>query len=69
MGIVKKERLKVLRVKADLTQEELSAKSGITARSIVEYEKDVSNLRKARYDTVEKLANALGVSIDEIFLG
>jgi transcriptional regulator with XRE-family HTH domain len=64
-----KEKLKVLRVKADFSQEELAKKSGVTARSIGYYEADVNNLRKAQYVILEKLAKALGVHVDDIFLG
>ena len=32
------------------------------------YENDVEKLRKASYDTIDKLANALSVSVDDIFL-
>lgn len=69
MATVTKEKLKVLRVKADLTQEELAQKAGLTTRSIGFYEADVNNLRKAKYPTLENLAKALGVSVDDIFLG
>ena len=64
-----KEKLRVLRVKADLTQEELAEKAGINTRSIGFYEADVKNLRKAKYETLVKLAEALDVSVDDIFLG
>lgn len=64
-----KEKLKVLRVKAELSQEELALKVGMTSRSIGLYEADVNNLRKARYETIAALADALGVTADDIFLG
>ncbi|PIC72396.1 helix-turn-helix transcriptional regulator [Sporosarcina sp. P17b] len=67
--MVEKEKLKVLRVKADLSQEELARKAGMTSRSIGLYEADVNNLRKARYETVATLAEALGVTVNDIFLG
>lgn len=51
-----------------LSQEELAEKTGLTPRTIINYEKDVSNLRKASYDNVEKIAIALKVSVDDIFL-
>ncbi len=69
MVVADKERLKILRVKADLTQEELAEKAGVTSRTINAYEVDVNNIRKARYETLEKIANALGVQVDNIFLG
>ncbi|MDQ0159007.1 transcriptional regulator with XRE-family HTH domain [Alkalibacillus salilacus] len=64
-----REKLKVLRVKAEMTQEQLASKSGVSARSIILYEMNVNNLRKAHYSTLEKIANALGVKVDDIFLG
>ena len=64
-----KEKLKVLRVKAELSQEELAKKSGLTSRSIGFYEADVNNLRKAKYETIAVIADVLGVSVNDIFLG
>lgn len=69
MVIAEKERLKILRVKADLTQEELAEKAGVTSRTINAYEVDVNNMRKARYETIEKIATALNTQVDNIFLG
>lgn len=69
MVVAEKERLKVLRVKADLTQEELAGKAGVTSRTINAYEVDVNNMRKAKYETLEMIAKALGVQVDNIFLG
>lgn len=60
--------LKQLRLQRELTREELSAMTGISARSIQNYEDDVLKLRKASLNNVELLANALEVSIDDIFL-
>lgn len=51
-----------------MTQEKLSAETGITARTIQNYESDISNLRKASYENLEALAYALNVSVDDIFL-
>lgn len=69
MGIVTKESLKVLRVKTGLTQEEFAEKAGVSAKMIGLYEADVSYLRRAKYKTLEKLAKALNVEVDNIFLG
>lgn len=60
--------LKTLRRFRGMTQEELAKATGITSRTIMSYENDVEKLRKARYDTIDKLANALSVSVDDIFL-
>ncbi|MEY8443321.1 helix-turn-helix transcriptional regulator [Lactococcus ileimucosae] len=51
-----------------LSQEELAAKTGLTAKTINTYEKDVNNLRKARYENIEKIAKTLKVTVDDIFL-
>lgn len=51
-----------------MTQSDLSVATGISARTIGSYEDDVNKLRKASYETIETLANALGVSVDDIFL-
>jgi hypothetical protein len=60
--------LKTLRRFRGMTQEELAKETGITSRTIMSYENDVEKLRKASYDTIDKLANALSVSVDDIFL-
>lgn len=51
-----------------LSQEELATKTGLTPRTINNYEKDVNNLRNASYKNVEKIAKTLNVSVDDIFL-
>lgn len=60
--------LKVLRRFRNMTQSELSEETGLTVRTIQNYEMDVSKLRKASYDNLVSLANALNVSVDDIFL-
>lgn len=66
---VTKERLKVLRARLDLTQEKLAEKSGVSRNSIALYEVDESRLRKAELQTLERLAKALGVTVEEIDKG
>ncbi|RQW65677.1 XRE family transcriptional regulator [Listeria sp. SHR_NRA_18] len=61
--------LKQLRAMQGMTQEELAKKTGITTRTIINYESDVSNLRNSAYKTIEKLAVALNSNVDDIFLG
>lgn len=51
------------------SQRELSEKTGVNERTIINYEKDVTNLHNAKYSTVEKLAIALDVKVSNIFLG
>ena len=49
-------------------QSKLSEKTGITERTIINYEKDVENLYNAKYSTIEKLAVALDIKVENIFL-
>lgn len=52
-----------------LSQEDLAVKTGLTSRTIINYENDVNNLTSASYKNVQKLADALGVKLSQIFLG
>lgn len=51
------------------SQSKLSEMTGVNERTIINYERDVTNLHNAKYSTVEKLANALDVKVANIFLG
>ena len=51
------------------SQSKLSEMTGVTERTIINYEKDVANLHNAKYSTVEKLAVALDIKVANIFLG
>ena len=55
--------LRMYRAKADITQSELAEKVGVDAQSIVNWEKGayMPSLR-----TTVKLADALGISIDQL---
>ncbi len=64
-----KKTLRQIRREKDMTQEELSIETGITTRSITTYENDIKALRSAKYEFLEKMAKALGVKVDDIFLG
>lgn len=66
--VIKKGTLYDLRRLRRLTQKDLAERTGITERTIITYEMSVENLRKASYENVEKIAKALGVEIDQIFL-
>lgn len=57
------ERLKELREKKNLTQEQLAKKSGVSSRMIQRYEYGTS---RPRLDAAEKIANALNVTTDEL---
>ncbi len=52
-----------------LTQEELAEKSGVTSRTIHTYENDTESLGNAKYKNIQNIADALGVKLDDIFLG
>lgn len=66
--LANKQALFDIRMQKRFTQKDLAIASGLSERTINTYESDIDNLRNARYKNVEKVANALGVSIDEIFL-
>ena len=61
--------IKELRARKDITQGELAKLTGLTARTIYVYEKDAANLRNASYSNIKKIADALDVKVEEIFLG
>ncbi|MFT8557743.1 MULTISPECIES: helix-turn-helix domain-containing protein [Liquorilactobacillus] len=51
-----------------MTKQQLAEKSGLTDTTIRKYENDVSSLRQAKYTSLENLAKALGVSVNDIYL-
>lgn len=55
--------LRSLRIKADLSQEELATKAQVSRGSIQNWERDRSEPRRAEF---RRLATALGVSVEEI---
>lgn len=61
--------IRELRARKNISQAELAELTGLTARTIYVYEKDVANLRNASYSNIKKLADALDVELEEIFLG
>jgi transcriptional regulator with XRE-family HTH domain len=58
-----KENLRTLREKAGLSQTELAKKAGVPFRSYQNWE---TGLREPRISTVTALAEALGVSVDQL---
>lgn len=66
---MQKESLKILRIKAGLSQGELARLSGSTQASITRYESDVKHLRKASYNTLVALSKVLDVSVWDIDMG
>lgn len=64
--MTEKESLKLLRIKADYTQQQLADVTGISVTTIRKYESKTSNLKRAEYDKVERLAKALSVEVTDI---
>ncbi|WP_409229461.1 helix-turn-helix domain-containing protein [Gudongella sp. SC589] len=64
-----KKTLRQIRREKDFTQKQLSQLTGLTERIISIYENDINALRAASFYNLEKLAIALGVTVDDIFLG
>lgn len=62
-----KSTLKELRTTKKMTQQELSHLTGISVRTIARYEKDTKKLRRAKYEKLKGIAQALAVSVDDIF--
>lgn len=60
------ERIKAAREKTGMTQVELGEKVGVSGVAIMRYEK---GQRQPRYDQLQRIANALGVSVYELFDG
>lgn len=63
-----KEHLYDLRRMKRMTQKELASKTDLTEKTIANYEDGVVNLRNAKYENVKKIADALDVTVDDIFL-
>ena len=59
-------KLKIWRENADMTQLELAGKSGISLRTLQDYEQGAKPINKAAAITVYKLAKALNVDIEKL---
>lgn len=57
------QRIKDARKAAGMTQKELGEKLGLSFQSIAQWE---NNLRKPKYETLEKIAQALDTTVDEL---
>lgn len=57
------DKLKLLRLREGMTQKELADKLGVTPQNISQYER---GLKKPKIETVQKMADALGVDVSEI---
>ena len=62
--MVFKDRLREARIEANMTQAELAKAVGLTTRTIQNYE--LGDRRPRGYEIVEKLANALGVRLEDL---
>ena len=58
------ERIKLLRKKAGLTQKELGELLNVSAAMIAQYE---NNLRNPKFETLDKIANALNVDVWDLY--
>jgi len=69
--MLKGETLKLMqwRVIREISREELAQKAGLTTRTLYNYETDVNKLRKASYESILRIASALEISVNQIFLG
>ena len=61
-----KSKLKRIRVSAGMTQNELSALSGINIKSIAAYEQDPQKINKASSESVYNISDCLGCSMEDI---
>ena len=59
-------KLKKIREQTQMTQAELSKKSGVNIRMIQHYEQGAKDIKKGNVMTVLGLADALGCSIKDI---
>lgn len=60
--------LRQWRVLQDMRVNELASKSGLTVRTINNYERDINLFRNVSYKNLEAIAGALGISVSDIFL-
>ena len=73
MSVIQKEKLKgkytikQLRGFCNISRKELAKNVGIDYNTLLKYENNPSSLRRASYETIEKIKNALGVEFDNIF--
>lgn len=61
--------LKNLRRFTGMSQKDFAIKVGVSDRTIWTYENELESLQKLDYSMLQKLASALGVKVDNIFLG
>ena len=59
-------KLAKIRQDAGLSQSQLAEKSGVNRPMIQFYEQGVKDINKAQAQTIKKLANALGCSMEDL---
>ena len=59
-------KLQTVRKASGMSQRELSEKSGISLRSIQQYEQKAKDINKAAVDSILALANALGCKVEDL---
>lgn len=52
-----------------MSRRKLAEITGLSERTIINYESDINLLRSASFDNIESIAKALDIVIDDIFLG
>ena len=60
------DKLKAARTAAGMTQKQLAAASGISLRTLQHYEQGSKDISQAAAVTVYRLAQALGVSMEQL---
>ncbi len=60
--------LRQWRTLKDIRINELSSDTGLTERTINNYERSIDGIRKASFNNLELIANALGISVNDIYL-
>lgn len=61
-----KTNLQSYRISQMLTQEELASRANVNVRTLQDYEQGRKSINSARADTVLRLAEALGVTVEDI---
>ncbi|MHA3850850.1 helix-turn-helix domain-containing protein [Lactiplantibacillus plantarum] len=66
----KKEKytLRQWRVLKDIRVNELASETGLTERTINNYERSIDGIRKASFNNLDLIAGALGISVSDIYL-
>jgi transcriptional regulator with XRE-family HTH domain len=59
-------KLKKIRAQQKLSQSQLAKASGVSLRMLQKYEQGDRDIKKAQAETVYKLAQALGCTIEEL---